>query len=86
MSEIALPSRCDRAAAETLLPEFVAAMGSGRIEIDGRQVSQVSQAMLQLLLAVRRSGEGAAILPSPALLDAAQLTGLSAQLFDEDRT
>jgi len=68
MSAIILPARCDRAAAETLLPEFLEAAGAGRIEIDASQVAQAGQAMLQMLAAARRSSEGATIAPSPALL------------------
>lgn len=83
MPTICLPERCDRAVAETLLPEFIAAMGNDPIDIDGKAVSQVGQAMLQLLVSARRSAGGANITPSPALIDAAQLTGLSAELFDE---
>lgn len=85
MTAITLPARCDRAAAEALLPELVAAMGSGPIAIDGSAVTRAGQAMLQVLASARRTGEGARITPSPALYDAAQLTGLIAELFDEDR-
>jgi hypothetical protein len=46
-------------------------------------VTQVGQAVLQLLVSARRSGEGATIAPSAALLDAAILAGLSGELFDE---
>ena len=39
--------------------------------------------MLQLLGSARRTGEGARIDPSPALIDVAMLTGLDRELFDE---
>jgi len=39
--------------------------------------------VLQLLVSARRSGDGAHITPSPALEDAARLTGLTAELFEE---
>jgi hypothetical protein len=65
-----------------LLPEFVAAMGGGPIPVDASGAEEVGQAMLQLLLSARRTGEGATILPSPALREAARLTGLEAELFD----
>jgi hypothetical protein len=84
MTSIKLPARCDRAAAEALFPEFVAAMGSGATEVDGEGVTQVGQAVLQLLVSARRSGSGATIKPSEALLSAAGLTGLSGELFDGD--
>lgn len=89
-SPIALPPHCDRAAAELLLPELVARMatnaGSGPVIIDGSPVMQIGQAMLQLLLATRRSGAGAIISASTALRDAALLCGLSEQLFDDPPT
>ncbi|MDE8654430.1 STAS domain-containing protein [Novosphingobium album (ex Liu et al. 2023)] len=83
MTSISLPARCDRAAAEALWPELVAAMGSGATAIDGSAVAQIGQAMLQLLVSARRSGNGATIIASAALREAAQLTGLEAELFDE---
>ncbi|GGN58406.1 MAG: chemotaxis protein CheX [Novosphingobium sp.] len=83
MNSITLPARCDRAAAEAVWPELVAALGSGAIRIDGSAVEHVGQAVLQLLVSARRSGDGAHITPSPALEDAARLTGLTAELFEE---
>lgn len=83
MHTITLPERCDRAAAEALLSEFIAGLGSGPLRIDGSATLQCGQAMLQLLVSARRSGEGAAITPSPALIDLAMLTGLDGELFDD---
>lgn len=80
-SSITLPARCDRAAAEALLPEMIAALGSGPLLIDGRGCQQVGQAMLQLLISARQTGEGAVIDPSPALRDVARMTGLADELF-----
>lgn len=82
MSKIVLPARCDRAAAEALLPEFQAALGSGTLSIDATKTEQIGQAMLQLLLSARRTGDGATITPSSALRDAARLTGLGNALFE----
>lgn len=82
MSTITLPARCDRAATEALLPEFVAAMGSGAIHIDATAIEAIGQPMLQLLVSARKTGDGAEIAPSPALIDAARLTGLTSVLFD----
>jgi len=82
MNSITLPARCDRAAAEAIWPELVAAMGNGATRIDGSAVELVGQAMLQLLVSARRSGGGAVITASPALQDAASLTGLTAELFE----
>ena len=83
MRTIILPSRCDRAASEALLPEFLAALGGGPIKLDASQTTQIGQAMLQILVAARGSADGAAITASQALRDTAQLAGLSQTLFDE---
>ncbi|NKJ01146.1 STAS domain-containing protein [Novosphingobium sp. SG707] len=82
MRKIVLPARCDRAAAEALLPEFQAALGAGPLSIDASETRQIGQAMLQLLLSARRTGDGATINPSSALRDAARLTGLENALFE----
>ena len=84
MVTIMLPAQCDRAAAEKLLPEFLAAMGDGPLGIDATGVTRLGQAVLQLLVSARRTGKGAQITPSPALVDAARLTGLVDVLFDGD--
>ncbi len=84
MSSISLPARCDRATVESLLPEFVAAMGAP-IRVDASQVTHAGQALLQLLVSARRSSENVMIDPSPALRDAAALTGLADELFEEAR-
>lgn len=83
MAKIVLPKTCDRSAVRALVPEFVAALDGGRIEVDGQAVEQAGQALLQLLASARRSGQGAGIEPSRALHDIATRAGLSAQLFDE---
>lgn len=84
MTTIILPARCDRAATEALLPEFVATIGTGPVDVDGTATTQIGQAMLQLLVSARRTGEGAHIASSPALTAAAKLTGLDHILFDGD--
>lgn len=81
MSSITLPARCDRAAAEALLPEMIAALGSGPLEIDARECRQIGQAMLQLLVSARQTGAGAIISPSRELEEVAQLAGLTEELF-----
>ena len=83
MTMVTLPASCTRSAAEALLPELIAALGNGRLLIDGTGVNQIGQAMLQLLVSARRSGEGASITPSSTLREAAALAGLSDELFDE---
>lgn len=85
MPTITLPASCDRAAAEALLPELVASMGSGPLEIDAGACTRIGQTMLQLLVSARRTGEGARIAASPALRDAARLAGLEDELFDGAR-
>lgn len=82
-ASVTLPARCDRAAAEALWPELVAAVGNAAMRIDGGAVEHVGQAMLQLLVSARRSGGGATILASPALEEAARLTGLTFELFED---
>lgn len=82
MSTIILPSRCDRAAAEALLPEMVAALGGGALKIDARECTHIGQAMLQLLISARRSAEGAHIEASQTLRDMARQVGLAPELFD----
>lgn len=82
MTTLVLPARCDRAAAEALWPEMVAAVGGGAMTIDGTAVEQMGQAVLQLLVSARRSA-GATIVPSPVLRDVAALTGLCTELFGE---
>ena len=83
MNIVLLPAACTRTAAEALYPELLAAMGQGPVTIDGSGVTRIGQAVLQLLVSARRSGEGASITPSPALIDAAELAGLTGELFDE---
>ncbi len=83
MPAIILPPRCDRAAAEALLPDLVAASRGGRVEIDASKAEQVGQAMLQLLVSARVSASSCAISASPALAEAARMAGLSEALFGE---
>jgi anti-anti-sigma regulatory factor len=83
MTSISLPARCDRATVASLLPEFVGAMGAGAVRVDATQVTHVSQALLQLLVSARRSIEGLVVAPSAALREAAALSGLTDELFEE---
>ena len=82
MAAITLPARCDRAAADALLLDLLAAQGPGKIGIDGSRVEQIGQAMFQLLLSARQSGGGASITPSLAMAETARMAGLSAELFE----
>ena len=83
MATITLPPRCDRAAADAVLPDLLAAQGASRLDIDGSQVEQIGQAMLQLLVSARRTGGGATISPSPVLVQASRMAGLTDELFEE---
>lgn len=82
-NRIVLPGLCDRGAAEALLPEMIAAIGAGRIEIDATGTTRLGQAMLQILVSARQTDLGATILPSPEVIETARLTGLEKVLFDE---
>ncbi|MFA5967784.1 MAG: STAS domain-containing protein [Sphingomonas sp.] len=54
MTRIALPARADRVAAETVLAELRTGIPAGDVTIDGSDVTQLGQAMLQVLIAGRR--------------------------------
>jgi hypothetical protein len=84
MPTISLPARCDRAAAEAMVPELIAALGQGPLAIDARGCTQIGQAMLQVLVSARRTGAGATIEASPVLRDTARRLGLEAALFGTD--
>ena len=84
MATITLPARCDRAAANALLPEFIAALGHEALEVDGSMTEQVGHAMLQLLASARASFDHFHIVPSEALSEAISLTGLGPHLLDRD--
>ena len=82
MTTITLPPRCDRAAAEALLPDLAAAFGTGVLTIDGAAAAQVGQALLQVLASARFSCPSTSITPSADLREAARLAGLDQILFD----
>lgn len=82
MTHITLPELCDRVAAQALLPELAGISGGAPLEIDGSDVRQIGQAMLQVLLSARRTGPGAIIIASPALRETARMAGLEAALLD----
>ena len=50
-----LPARCDRQAADELLPRLREAVASGDVTVDGSAVVQIGKAMLQLLLSARKT-------------------------------
>ena len=84
MERITLPARCDRAAALALHGEFVAALGSQRLDVDGRDVEQVGLAMLQVLASAKAGFPRLDIAASEPLREGALLAGLGTHLFGED--
>jgi len=58
---IVLPAHCGLDAAVSLHPRLVEAAAHAPIRIDGSQVESVGQAMLQVLLAAKRSKFGCEI-------------------------
>jgi anti-anti-sigma regulatory factor len=82
-NRLVLPALCDRGAAEALLPEMIAAIGTGRIEIDASATTRLGQAMLQILVSARQTDGGATIIASAEVIETARLCGLDRVLFDE---
>jgi hypothetical protein len=80
MTTITLPARCDRSAAGLIQPELAAAAAAGPVTIDATAAGQFGQAMLQLLVSARRSGD-VTITAGEALRDAARLAGLEETLL-----
>lgn len=85
---LALPARCDRAAADVLLPRLRAAVAAGDVAIDGGDVVQFGQAMLQLLLSARAAaaatGHRLTIAPSPSMRGIVAMAGAAALLGTGD--
>ncbi|MBY0306287.1 MAG: STAS domain-containing protein [Sphingomonas sp.] len=54
-STLVLPARCDRQAADDLLPKLRESLAAGDVVIDGKAVVQLGQSMLQLLLSARKT-------------------------------
>ncbi len=55
MHHMTLPSRCDRASAIAMHGELRDQLRAGPVTIDGSDVAQLGQAMLQLLLSARQT-------------------------------
>jgi len=83
---LTLPSRCDRAAADALLPALREGLDAGDVAIDGRDVGQFGYAMLQLLLSAGRtaaaSGRCLTVDASDALRQSLTLADAQALLSD----
>ena len=82
MDKLTLPERCDRATVKKLVPQLAEMAGKQPIQIDASQVTLAGQALLQLLLSARHTAKGAIISPSPALIEASQISGLASKLFE----
>lgn len=81
MSDIKLPADCGRDSALMVLEQLRAA-AAGPPALDGSAVQTIGQAMLQVLLAARCDHPSLTIAnPSPALREAARLTGVSEALL-----
>lgn len=78
MQEITLPLRCDRMAAVAFYPELNDAVSAQTpIFIDGSDVEQIGQAMLQILVAATRNSDDLVIVnPSAEFEDAVRLAKL----------
>lgn len=85
-STLILPARCDRQAADELLPRLREAVASGDVAIDGSAVIQMGHAMLQLLLSARKTASVQRAALTVSMSDA-MLTSLKAigadNLFDD---
>lgn len=81
-----LPVRCHRDAADAMLPLLREGLAAGDIAIDGGEVAQLGQAMLQLLLSARKAatnqGVAFAITASDAMRAALSSAG-AGHLLDE---
>jgi hypothetical protein len=64
MSTITLPPRCDARPPRRFCPNW-SPRWARAMHIDGSACTQIGQAMFQVLVSARRSGEGAVIDPSP---------------------
>lgn len=77
ITTLTLPARCDRSAADALLPQLQAAVAAGEVAVDGTTVAHFGQAMLQLLLSARltlaRRGIAMTVTASPAMRDMLEL-------------
>lgn len=83
---LTLPARCHRDAADAMLPLLRDGIAAGDVAIDGADVTQLGQAMLQLLFSARKTaanrGVAFAITASDAMR--AALTSAGAEhLLDE---
>lgn len=86
MHTIALPEKCDRSVALAMAPLFRTALAEGDLTLDGDNVQQVGQSMLQILVSARLSaalgGRQLSITASEKLRRTCRLTGLEQHILD----
>lgn len=80
MTNITLPSRCDRSAAEELYPKLSKAVGEGPVTVETAEAKHMGMAMLQLLVSARKSGD-VTINRCELMDEVAHRAGLDTQLF-----
>lgn len=81
MNTMTLPAICDRAAARSVQPELVEAVGDARVHIDASEVERIGQSMLQLLVSASGTDSGISLKsPSTSFMNAIRLAGLETSL------
>ena len=81
MNTVSLPAICDRAAARSVLPDFVDAAGETKIAVDASSVERIGQTMLQLLVSASKTESGISLnTPSEPFMKAMRLAGLESML------
>ena len=81
MNTVSLPAICDRAAARSVLVDFLDAAGETKIVVDASSVNRIGQAMLQLLVSASKTEGGISLnAPSEAFMKAIRLAGLEPML------
>ena len=84
MNTVTLPTICDRAAARSLYPELLEAVGATTVTVEAGSVERIGQAMLQLLVSASETESGISLhSPSEPLVNAIRLAGLEASLGAE---
>lgn len=81
MNTVTLPAICDRAAARSVYPDLVEAIGDAKVTVDVSAVERIGQAMLQVLVSASKTEGGISLIsPSEAFMTAIRLAGLEPSL------
>lgn len=81
MNTVTLPPICDRAAARSVHPDLVEAIGNTKVAVDASAVERIGQSMLQVLISASNTESGISLnAPSEPFLKAIRLAGLEASL------